>query len=193
MKQKKIRVGFDFDGVIAYNPLRIFRKPTKYLKSLVLGKKEIEFYYPKSKLEKKIWELIHETSFFPAPGVNELRNLLKKNQIEGYIITSRYSFLRPQLERWLQKHYLLDYFAGIYHNESDDQPHKFKEKMVKSLKLDYFLEDNLDIVEHLNKTTKTQIHWIYNILDHFIPYKNKHPHLRYFLKSLSRTIKWKNS
>src|SRR3989338_10539098 len=103
MKQKKLKVGFDFDGVIAYNTLRIFRKPTKYLKSLILGKKELAFYYPKSTFEKKIWELIHESSFFPAPGIDELRSLLKKNKIEGYIITSRYSFLRPQLVAWLKK------------------------------------------------------------------------------------------
>ena len=189
MKQKKLKVGFDFDGVIAYNPLRIFRKPTKYLKSLILGKKELAFYYPKSTFEKKIWELIHESSFFPAPGIDELRSLLKKNKIEGFIITSRYSFLRPQLVRWLKRNNLHDYFSGIYHNENDDQPHKFKEKTVKKLKLDYFLEDNLDIVEHLNKTTKTQIHWIYNLFDSYLPYKHKHPHLKYFLQTLTRAIK----
>jgi hypothetical protein len=61
--------------------------------------------------------------------------------------------------------------------------------MIKELSIDYFIDDNLDIVEHLNRQLKVEIHWIYNIVDRFHPYSQKHPHLLSFIKYIESRIK----
>lgn len=193
MKKKTIRVGFDFDGVIAYNPLRIFRLPTNILKNLFLHQRELRFYYPKTRLEQWIWILIHESSFFPAVGISELRTMLEKSEIEAYLITSRYACLEPSLFRWLKKHNLHQSFRGYFVNKKNEQPHLFKEKMIKSLELDAFIDDSWDIVQHLNQSKqanglKTEIHWVYNMIDRFNSYPHKHPHLKAFIEEIQKRV-----
>lgn len=70
------------------------------------------------------------------------------------------------------------HFAGYHLNEKNEQPHEFKERMIKELKLDVFVEDNLDIVEHLDKKTDTHVIWIYNIFDHFVKRDKRFPTLK---------------
>src|SRR3990167_193168 len=106
MGRKPIRVGFDFDGVIAYNPLRFVRLPVSLLNRLFGKQDKVITYCPKTRIEELIWIAIHETSFFPAIGINELKKLLKKNTIESYLLTSRYACLEKSFYRWLKKHNL---------------------------------------------------------------------------------------
>ncbi|MCS6956674.1 MAG: hypothetical protein NZM02_02405, partial [Patescibacteria group bacterium] len=62
-KNKKVlRVGFDMDGVLLYNPARIFRPIIFFLKKFLLKRDVNKFYYPKTKLEKLIWLFLHKTS-----------------------------------------------------------------------------------------------------------------------------------
>lgn len=146
--------------------------------------------------------MLHETSFFPAVGIEDLKKLIRKGKIEAYIITGRYSFLEKSFYRWLKRHKLDNLFAGYYLNKADEQPHLFKEKIIKKLNLDMFVEDNWDIVQYLkskikNQTCptarrgsklnkKTEIHWIYNLLDRNKPYTNKHPFLAKFLHRIAK-------
>lgn len=195
-KGKVIRIGFDFDGVIAYNPFRIIRFPIALFKKVFLHKKTLKFYYPGSELEKKLWILAHESSYFPAKGFSKLRRLIEDGKIEAYIVTGRYSFLEKSLKRWLRRYKAENLFKEYYINKKDEQSHLFKEKMIKKLDLDYFVEDNLDIVNHLSSRSsvlgskfKTEVHWIYNILDRFEKYEHKYPHLEYFLKEIERKLK----
>lgn len=193
MARRKLRVGFDFDGVIVYNPLRILRLPISLFKRIFLCERRLKFYYPKTRLEKWFWILLHETSFFPAVGFAELKKMLEKKEIEAYLITARYSFLEKSFYRWLKKHKLDKLFKGYYLNKNDDQPYKFKERIIKGLKLDVYIDDNWDIVQYLESKSrrwiadgekKIEIYWIYNILDRFKPYPRKHPYLREFLQRL---------
>lgn len=195
MAKKILKIGFDFDGVIAYNPLRIFRLPVTLFQKLILRKKKTYFYVPQSRFGRWFWSLLHETSFFPAVGIEDLKKLIRKGKIEAYIITGRYSFLEKSFYRWLKKHKLDHLFAGYYLNKADEQPHLFKEKIIKKLNLDMFVEDNWDIVEYLNAKCKmindkwgkkTEIHWVYNILDRFKIYKHKHPYLSKFIEKISQ-------
>ena len=201
------RVGFDFDGVVAYNPLRVFRRPVMMVAKLFRREKEsLHFPYPKSSLVKWFWERAHRTSFFPSRGFSRLRELLGRGDIEGYIITGRYAFLNDELYDWLRHNKVDGLFKHIYVNMNDEQPHLFKERMIKKLNLDYFVEDNWDIVQYLNSKFKIkssrqitnsnvqnskqngehiEIHWIYNILDKFNTYPHKHPYLESFLNEIT--------
>ena len=74
-------------------------------------------------------------------------------------------------------------------NEKDEQPHEFKERMIKELKLDIFVEDNLDIVRHLRKTTPSHIVWVYNLFDFFVHDDHRYPDLKKAVEYISRYAK----
>lgn len=182
-----LRIGFDMDGVLLYNPARIIRPFISSIKRIFLHKKKLHFYYPKSHTEKMFWKLAHKSSIFNAPGLNEITKLVDEGKIEAYLITARYNFLGTGVENWVKKNKLEKTFNGVFYNSRDEQPHEFKERMVKKLKLDMYVEDNFDIVNHLTKTTSAEILWIYNILDRKTIFPKKFPHLKHaieFIKSL---------
>lgn len=175
MANKKIKVGFDLDGVLLYNPARVFRPITIALKQLLPKKKNdvVHFYYPKSNYEKLLWRIVHWSSLFVSEGVEDIKALVKDEKIEPYIITSRYDCLKDDFKRWLKKMDAHLIFVDTYHNAKDLQPHIFKEQKIKELGLDYFIEDNWDIVRHINKNTKAKTLWITNAFDKHIPYDLK--------------------
>jgi uncharacterized HAD superfamily protein len=178
MKQQIIQVGIDFDGVLAYNPFRVIRAPVTYVKRNLLGQHKTRFYIPKTSAEKFVWGILHESSIFPAQGVDLLKSLVKERKIEAHLVTARYSFLQPQLYQWIGKHNLDQIFSSITINKNDQQPHIYKTNIVEERKFDYFIEDNLDIVTHVSKQDRTQVLWIYNIIDKSYPYPYKFPYLQ---------------
>lgn len=182
MKKKKVlKIGFDLDGVILDNPIKIFRiiaKKLKFIKPIFFKQKKEPFYYPKTKIEKYIWWLIHKTSWRINPAIKQLKNLVKKKKIEVYVITGRYSFLENDFLKWVKKLKKLKIFKGFYFNKHDLQPNEFKIKMIKKLRLDIFVEDNWDIIEKLNSKSHTKIFWVTNFIDQFICYKNKFKNLK---------------
>lgn len=190
---KTLKVGFDLDGVILYNPIRIFRgaakKFLKPMKSSFLHQEKDSFYFPKSNLEKLLWKILHKTSFKINKGYEDLRMISKNKKIKLYLITGRYGFLKNDYENWLKKISAESIFTECYLNKNNLQPNEFKEKMIKKLKLDIYVEDNLDIIEKLNShksaNWRTKILWITNIADKKIPYQFKF----FSLKEVCRYLK----
>lgn len=173
MKKQPLKIGFDLDGVILYNPIRVVRPFIAFFKKQLLRKQKLKFYYPNSRIEKFIWSLFHKTSIFTADGLNEVKNLAQNDHIEPYIITARYNFLKKDFQKWLKKIDADKYFKGYFYNKDDEQPHLFKEKIIRKLDLDIFVEDNWDIVNYLNPKLKSKIFWIYNIFDRYIKHDYK--------------------
>lgn len=186
MVRRKIRVGLDFDGVVAYNPFRVIRPLIAYVKKDILGIKKINFFYPKASWQQIFWKILHESSVFPAKGVGLLRQLVDEQKIEAHLITARYSFLDHHLHKWLKKYHLSNLFVSTNWNKEDNQPHIFKEKIIRDLDVDYYIEDNLDIVKYLYGKSKAKIYWIYNLIDRGYPYSHKYPYLE---KALEEVIK----
>ncbi|MEN9328144.1 MAG: hypothetical protein RI947_952 [Candidatus Parcubacteria bacterium] len=188
MSDKPLKVGLDLDGVILYNPARIVRPIVYFIKKFILHKKRFQFYVPKSPLEKLLWHIFHMSSIFVAPGFEEIAQLAKDKKIELYIITARYSFLKNDFERWLDKIDAKQYLSGWFYNKDDEQPYAFKERMIKHLDLDVFVEDNWDIVKHITTLGKPKksitVYWLYNILDKGISYEFKKPTLKHVAKAL---------
>lgn len=171
-----LKIGFDLDGVLLYNPARIFRPITMGLKKLLPKKSQtdnIHFYYPKSPLEQMVWHIVHWSSLFVADGLDDIKDLAKNRKVEAYIVTSRYDCLKSDFQRWLKTLNKDNSFVRTFHNEKNLQPHIFKEEKIKELGLDFFVEDNWDIVRHINNKTKTPTLWISNALDREIPYDLK--------------------
>lgn len=185
-KTRPIRVGFDLDGVILYNPLRIARPIIACTKMLLFHRKKVTFYVPQKPWEQWLFRLFHKSSIFVAPGFEEIKKMAQNHSIEAYIITARYGFLRPDFEQWLRAINAKDYFVAWYLNSNNQQPHIFKKECIEKLKLDVFVEDNWDIVSYLQKHTKAHIVWITNVFDRSIPYTNKFSSLKDILPVLSR-------
>lgn len=184
--KRKIIVGLDFDGVVAYNPARLARLPIALVKQHILGEKKISFFVPKTPFQKGLWALAHESSLFPAKGAALLRKLTGEGRIEVHLVTSRYPFLEANLYQFLRRWNLLDCFSSITINTKEEQAHKYKEGVLRAKKFDYFVEDNWDIVSHLHHSRlTTEVHWIYNILDRNRIYPWKHPYLEHALEAIT--------
>lgn len=185
--KKKIVVGFDFDGVVAYNPARLARFPISLIKHALFRKNTVGFFVPKTPLTRFLWALGHETSVFPARGASLLRQLTEDGVIEAHLVTARFGFLEQHLVRFLERWNLRDAFKSITLNSREEQPHEYKASIVQEKKFDFYIEDNWDIVSYINKQKgNTQIHWIYNLFDRGRVYPHKHPYLE---KALTAIIK----
>ena len=186
--KRKIRVGLDFDGVIAYNPFRIVRAPVSFIKKRLLGYRKLSFYYPQTDFQKMIWKLLHESSVFPARGMSLLAEMIERDLVEAHLITARYSFLDEDLSVWLKKYNVKHLFKSINSNKKNEQPHLFKERIVHNYNLDIYIEDNLDIVKHLHKSTSAKIYWVYNLLDRNYPHPHKYPYLEKALEDIMKSV-----
>lgn len=182
--KRPIRVGLDFDGVVAYSPLRILRRPIAMAKQSLFGIDETHFWVPQTSFQRWVWSFAFSSSFFPARGISLLRQLTAEQSVEAHLVTARFSFMQNHLDQWLHRRGMRDVFASVILNARDEQPHLFKERIINAKRFDYFIEDNLDIVQYLNGRTKTNIFWIYNILDHFTPYPHKFPYLEKALQEI---------
>ncbi|TSC85741.1 MAG: hypothetical protein G01um101416_812 [Microgenomates group bacterium Gr01-1014_16] len=170
------RIGLDFDGVVVYDPVRIIRAPVKWFKKNVLKKNKLSFFVPKNSWQRWVWKTIFSSSIWPAKGIDLLRQTSRNKNVEMHLITGRFDFMDAHLENWLTKYKLNGSFKSVNINRQE-QPHLFKERMINELKLDYFVEDNLDVVLYLAPRVKAKILWIYNILDANKNYGDRFPYL----------------
>lgn len=175
--KRKTRIGLDFDGVVAYNPARIIRPYVKWFKAKLLRKRRLSFMVPQSPLMKMAWIVMHESSVFPAKGLSLLKEAAKREDIEFYLITGRFPILERSLNRWIKRNKAEKIFKSIHINRDVEQPHEFKLKMINKLKLDYFVEDNWDIVDFLKNKTQAKVMWIFNVADRNKDYEHKFPYL----------------
>lgn len=190
MKKNKLKVGFDLDGVILYNPVRIIRPVISFIKrkKVIIKRDHLHFYYPKSNWEKTLWRLFHKSSIFQAKGLDDIKRLVDDGKIEAYIITARFGYLENDFNNWLKKINADKIFKKCYINAKNEQPHLFKKRMISELNLDVFVEDNWDIVEYLDKNKKTKALWIYNIFDYKIEYKYRFPNLYQAVQEISKMV-----
>lgn len=176
MTNKKIRIGFDLDGVILDNPSRIFRSLiSRSKKAHLFPRKELEFYHPSSSFERLLWSLVHQSSYKLANGFSDLEKLvLSHKNLEIYIVSARFSCLKRNTAKWKKVINRTNIFKAIYFNDHDEQPHFFKKRMLEKLKLDYFVEDNWDVASYLaNNQQKAEVWWLSNFLDRTIAYPYK--------------------
>jgi len=191
LPDKKLRVGFDLDGVVIYNPTRIIRPITAFFKDLIFKEKHLRFYHPKSKLGRLIWWFLHKSSLYISPGFWDLTRLVHEGKMEVFIVTARYDFLKSDFEKWIKKLNKNKTLSGWYFNKKNEKPHIFKARMIKKLELDIFVDDNLDIANFLKtkfENRGTKIFWVYNILDRKQKYQYKFSKLNEVVKKLYRLI-----
>lgn len=164
-KEKSIRIGFDLDGVIIGKPPLV---PRKVLEWFVRehDSKNPRFRYPKFFLERRLRWFTHYHRFRPpiVKNLEFVKKISKDKNYELFVISGRYSFLKERTEQWFKVHKLDGVFKEIHLNLRNEQPHVFKEKLLKKLKPDYFFEDDELIVNYLKKKLENRgiiIHKVY--------------------------------
>ena len=163
----KTKIAFDFDRVfVDYPPLIpgfvidfLYKKINHNLSYRIPG-----FF------EQKIRMMSH-TPFLRHPiseNVSQLSEIAKENKFDIYLISSRFSFLKNRTEAWVKKYNISHFFKKMYFNFDDEQPHIFKDKILKQLKIEKFVDDDLDLLVYLAENNpQVSFFWLSN----YPPYK----------------------
>ena len=156
------KIGFDLDKVfINYPPIL----PSKVVDWLYRdhNKRELSYRIPHSKIEQFIRKLSHIFLLRPQIKINTdfLTKLSKSDRhYQIFLISSRYKFLEDQTYKILKRYQIFNHFQKIYLNINNSQPHIFKEKIIKQLSLDIYIDDDLDLLIYLSsKLSKTKLFW----------------------------------
>ncbi len=153
-ERKIIRIGFDLDGVIVGKPPLVPKGLIEFLTKKPANS-SLHFRFPKSCLEQCVRKFSHFYLFRPPlrQNINFIKKLNSK-KYELYVISGRYSFLTLETDRWLKKRGLGNLFKAVFINLGNEQPHLFKERIIKELNLDYFFEDDKETKEYLQERFK---------------------------------------
>lgn len=148
--KKVLRIGIDLDGVVIGSPPFVPKKLLEYLYRGRINHK-LSYRFPTSTLEVFIRKMSHMVFFRPPLFLNRkfLIRLSENPDIELFAVSGRYSFLKNETKNWMRFYNTGRCFKEIYINEGDENPNFFKERMIKKLKLDYFIDDDPLIVDYL--------------------------------------------
>ena len=156
-----MEIGFDLDGIFVNTPPFV---PPQIINWLYRKhfQKSLSYSIPKLPISKFIRRTSHISPFRPPikKNIKTLSQIMLNPNLKLYLISGRYGFLEKLTFKLLHKYNLITPFAKIYLNSSDEQPHLFKEKILKKLNLDLFIDDDLDLLKHLqNSGIKTKLIW----------------------------------
>lgn len=155
----KIKIGCDLDGVVAKHSLGGLWVKIRILKERILKKvKDKDYYYPKTELERFVWKVINWLRVPDKEGIDLLKKLKNEN-FSFYLATSRLKFNYPSTIKWLKKQNLLLIFKDVLVNVQDENPVEFKVKAVEKEKMDYFIDDDLEVLTQLCRT-KAKLYWV---------------------------------
>lgn len=156
-----MKIGFDLDRVFIDFPPFI---PPYVIDWLYKnhGRKTLSYSIPKSPISKLIRRASHLSLFRPLlrKNIEILSQIFLNPNLKLYLVSGRYRFLENLTFKLLHRYNLINPFAKIYLNSANEQPHLFKEKILKKLNLDLFVDDDLDLLKYLQKNgIKTKLLW----------------------------------
>ena len=148
---KVIKIGLDLDGVIVDKPPLISKNLLEWLVRSHQNK-DLAYRFPESKIEQWLRVFTHQPLFRPAikKNLEFVKKLAADKKYKLYLISGRYSFLENRTAQWLKHHQLEGLFEKVLINLKNEQPHLFKEKMIKKMKIDIFIDDDEPLVNYLS-------------------------------------------
>jgi len=158
-ENKIIRIGLDLDGVVAKHSLGGFWVKLRIIKEAILKSSHSKnYFFPKTKVEQLAWIVINWCRTPDKKGICLLTNLREK-EFRFFLISSRLKFNYPSTIKWLKKYKLFDLFEKVLLNTKDENPIYFKVEKIKSEKIDYFVDDDLEVLIALCQT-KAKLFWV---------------------------------
>ena len=153
-----MNIGFDLDKVfIDYPPFL----PSVWFDRLYKQKDNGVLLY---RIPSYPEQLLRKTLHLPLlrPGIKGNLDFLyglSKRDHKLYLISSRFKFLENTTKRLVKKYGFDKIFDGMYFNFENEQPHVFKERIIKQLSLDLYIDDDLSLIKHAAKHNfKTRFH-----------------------------------
>lgn len=156
-----MNIGFDLDKIfIDYPPF----VPDGLIDALYKAQSNgILRYRIPSKPEQIVRLFTHLPPFRP-PLMTNIQTVKDKNHKgtdKYHLISSRFSFLRQRTEAIIKRYAFDKIFDGMFFNFEDEQPHIFKDKIVKKLKLDRYIDDDLPLLRFLaSENSNTKFYWL---------------------------------
>src|SRR6266581_3070211 len=155
-----MNIGFDLDKVlISYPPF----VPSRLVNRLYKSNNDKALTYRIPAYPEQLFRKATHLPFLRRPIVENLA-LLRRIPKEGntfYLISSRYKFLEPETNRIIKRYRLDNIFDGLYFNFENKQPHLFKNEVIKKLKLDRYVDDDLSLLTFVAKHNgKTKFFWL---------------------------------
>lgn len=159
-----MNIGFDLDKILISNPPLI----PSWLMSKLYGEKangSLSYRFP-GKMEQVIRKMSH-APLLRKPLFNNIKLLVRmkksRPQQKLFLISSRYSFLQTETENLVKRLQFKKIFNEMYFNFSNQQPHLFKESILKKNNVDKYVDDDLPLLEYLaKKFPKTTFYWLNN-------------------------------
>ncbi len=153
--------GFDFDKVfINYPPL----VPDAFMDLLYKKKSNGELLY---RIPSRPEQVLRTASHHPIlrrpimENMQYIKSIANNKEHKYYVISSRFGFLKKRTEDLIQKHELDSLFHGLFFNYTNEQPHIFKEKTIKRLRIHRYVDDDLRLLEYLlSQNKKTIFFWL---------------------------------
>jgi len=157
-----MRIGFDLDKIFIntppFLPIWVINKFYKKRDNGIL------LYRIPSRTEQLLLRKPSHLPFLRQPirqNITFLKELAKDKNNHLYLISSRFKFLEPETNRLVKKYGLDKIFEKLYFNYENKQPHKFKNDILKELKLDIFIDDDLSLVRYVAKDNpNTRFFWL---------------------------------
>ena len=156
-----MNVGFDLDKIFINTPPLV---PSKIIDLFYKGKTNHELKYRiPSKIEQIIRVFSHYPIFRPPiiKNIEYVKNLSLTNTNKYYLISSRFSFLEKRTATIIKRYKFDKIFNEMYFNYLNNQPHLFKNQVIKKLNLDMYVDDDLQLLQYLiGKNPKTKFFWL---------------------------------
>lgn len=159
-----MKIGFDLDGIFIAGPPFI---PKRLIEWLYRGPQnhEPKYRFPTTKIEQRIRKLSHFSLFRPkiSNNVDFLNEFSSTSKDQIFLVSSRYQFLEHSTMKILEKYNLKKKFVKIYLNTKNEQPHLFKRRMIKKLKIDIFIDDDFKLLQYLESRCPDTKLFCYNL------------------------------
>lgn len=157
---KKTKLGFDLDGIFIGPPLFVPKSIIEYIYKK--SNKNLSYRIP-GELESKIRVASHYHLLRPAikKNIMSLVKISELPEISIFLVSSRFSFLKARTETWIKIQSMGKFFTKMYFNYENEQPHQFKDRIIKKEKIDKFVDDDLDLLMYLSKKNPdVQFYWV---------------------------------
>ncbi len=155
-----MNIGFDLDKVFINTPPFI---PKSFIDKLYKKRDNGILLYRIPGPASQIIRSITHLPIFRPPIKDNLEFLLSfpKNKNKLYLISSRFKFLESKTNRIVKKYHFAKIFDEMYFNFANEQPHIFKNRIIKKLKLDYYIDDDLSLLNYVaGDNLLTKFFWL---------------------------------
>lgn len=155
-----MNIGIDLDNVLISYPPFI---PDKLIDKLYKKKSNGVLVYKIPSFPEQVFRKATHISFLRPPIKKNLEFIksIPKDKNKLYLISSRFKFLKKNTERLTKKYGLDKIFDGLYFNYDNEQPHLFKDRIIKQLGIDIYIDDDIHLLKYAAKQNKkTMFFWL---------------------------------